>query len=71
MMDTTQYRDAIKLIRDGWSDEDVERLTRVSLLEIIGVRARAASEPARISPAFQRCRPTEPMFVNVSAHLDV
>ncbi len=39
-----QLRSAELLLR-GWpSDEDVERLTGVSLLDIIAIRAQAASE---------------------------
>ena len=53
MVDSIHDRDAVRLARDGWSDEDVERLTGLSLLEIVGVRARAASEPARSSPGIR------------------
>lgn len=37
----------VRLLREGWSDEDTERLTGISLAEIIELRAEAASRPMR------------------------
>ena len=38
-----QQKDGLKLLRDGWCDEDVERLTGLSLQNIIELRAEAAA----------------------------
>ncbi len=43
MIHSLQQTDAIKLLRDGWVDEDVERLTGISLSGIILLRAKAAT----------------------------
>ena len=46
MVDEAQTRDGKKLLRDGWSDEDVERFTGLTLPSIILLRAEAASAVA-------------------------
>ena len=38
-------RAAGALLKQGLSDEDVERLTQVSLLDIVELRAKSASAP--------------------------
>ena len=43
MVHSPQQLDGRKLLRDGWSDEDVERLTGLTLASIILLRAEAAS----------------------------
>ncbi len=43
MIHPTQQSDGKKLLHDGWSDEDVERLTGLTLASIILMRAEAAS----------------------------
>ena len=47
MVEPLNVRDAVRLTRDGWCDEDVERLTGLPLLSILAIRAAAASEPLR------------------------
>lgn len=43
MIHSLQQADARRLLRDGWVDEDVERLTGLSLSGIVLLRAEAAS----------------------------
>ena len=43
MINTLQLRDGRKLLRDGWSDEDVERLTGLGLPNILELRVEAAA----------------------------
>ena len=43
MLNHEQSRNANSLLRQGRSDEDVERLTGVTLLDIIGMRGALAS----------------------------
>ena len=46
-MDTErQITEGRKLLRDGWADEDVERLTGLSLAGIILLRSEAAAASA-------------------------
>ncbi len=42
-----QQIDGKKLLRDGWTDEDVERLTGLDLESIVLLRAEAASAAYR------------------------
>ena len=46
MINASQTPDARKLLRDGWSDEDVERLTGLGLPGIVLLRAEAAAAAA-------------------------
>ena len=39
--------EAVRLLRDGRSDEDVERLTGLDAAGVLALRAGAASGPAR------------------------
>ena len=50
MIHTSTSRDARTLLREGWSDEEVERITGLSLDVIVGLRAEAASAPATAKP---------------------
>ena len=43
MLTHEQSRNASSLLRQGCSDEDVERLTGLTLLDIIGIRGALAS----------------------------
>ena len=43
MINAGQTRDGKKLLRDGWSDEDVERFTGLTLANIVLLRAEAAA----------------------------
>ena len=43
MITPLQLHDGTKLLRDGWSDEDVERLTGLNLESIITLRGEAAA----------------------------
>ena len=59
-MDPLSRSDAKRLLRDGWSDEDVERLTGVSLDAIVVLRAEAASAPVAVK-AVRVFRPAAPV----------
>ena len=51
MIASLQVQDGWKLLQDGWSDEDVERLTGLSLPGILKMRAEAAAGPLwRLGP---------------------
>lgn len=45
MINLEQRRDAVKLVRDGWPDEAIERLTALSLAQLVLLRAEAAAGP--------------------------
>lgn len=45
-----QLHNAAMLFRDGRSDTDVERLTGLSQLELLALRAEAASAPMSARP---------------------
>ncbi len=45
MIEPIQALDVAKLLRDGMTDEDVERQTGLNLTRIIELRARAAAAP--------------------------
>ena len=46
MIGIEQRCDAVRLLRDGWSDEAVERFTALSLAQVLGLRAEAAAKPS-------------------------
>ena len=48
MIPSSTSADAYKLLRDGWSDEEVERFTGMSLDAILVLRAEAASAPVAV-----------------------
>ena len=45
MSDFEQMQRGLQLLIDGRSDEDIERLTGISLTQIIGLRGAAAAAP--------------------------
>ena len=47
MIEPIQVDDGVRMLRDGRSDEDIERTTGLSLLRIIELRASAATAPSR------------------------
>ena len=57
MTHSPQQLDGVRLLRDGWPDEDVERFTGLTLPSIILLRAEAA---AGFSYGLQPARPPEP-----------
>ena len=52
MNNSHQLQDSKKLLRDGWSDEDVERLTGLDPTGILLLRVEAAA-----APPLTRCQP--------------
>ena len=50
MVQSSTLQEAERLLREGWSDEEVERLTGLSLDAILVLRAEAASAPAMTKP---------------------
>lgn len=56
MSEQEQTDAGVRLLRSGGSDEEVERLTGMSLLQIIELRADAAAAPAALGAAEARRR---------------
>ena len=50
MIHSREHWDGRKLLRDGWSDEDVERLAGLDLHSILLLRAEAASAASDRDP---------------------
>lgn len=64
-----QVVSSISLLRKGSSDEDVERLTGISLLDIIELRADAASAPFNCVRRAESLRSSDSARNRTSANL--